>query len=417
MTRVAYYIVTPGFGGMELHLLSLLRALDRARFEPVVFVRCDDPAGRRQLLDALAELRVPIRDLDDEGLPLPAASTPTRRRRMLPNRFGAAKRWLLARLPATVKRVWYASKCIRAAARVLRVERLDLIHFLHGAYPSLELAVIAARVAKIPVRVSDIRSEPWDIAQWQTLRRFWARRAVRAATRVIVLSARMREQARQRCGIPDERVVTISTAEVIELEPFLTLNGQGRHLRDRLGLSDCRVVTLIGRLSTEKGPDLFIKAAARVAWRHPRARFLLVGDGPLRPQLEALVHQRGLDAQVRFMGYQQDVAAFLGASDLVVIASHIDGGPRILLEAMASGKPVLSTEVGFVRDVLGDGMGRIVSSGSVEEMAQGLEALLTIEDAQLQRMGEAGRTHVRVLSGGQRLRARLTSLYAEAATR
>jgi glycosyltransferase involved in cell wall biosynthesis len=143
-------------------------------------------------------------------------------------------------------------------------------------------------------------------------------------------------------------------------------------------------IAVIGRLSSEKGVDIFLHALAQVVADAAPASAIIAGDGPERPALEQLSTSLGLDAHVRFIGHVGDPWALYSAIDLVVIPSRSEGLPNVLLEALAADVPVLATRVGAVPDVLAQpGSGIIVEPGSVDQLAAGLtRALATLDSAE-----------------------------------
>jgi glycosyltransferase involved in cell wall biosynthesis len=147
-------------------------------------------------------------------------------------------------------------------------------------------------------------------------------------------------------------------------------------------------VALIGRLTAVKNHRLFVDLAARTA--EVDARFLVVGDGPLRAELQQLIAERGLQQRVILTGHLGDVAALYRGLDLVALTSDTEGSPMVLLEAMSYGLPVLSTSVGGVPDMVKEGEnGLLFGAGDAVAGTAQLERLLT-DPALRQRLGEAG---------------------------
>jgi glycosyltransferase involved in cell wall biosynthesis len=190
-----------------------------------------------------------------------------------------------------------------------------------------------------------------------------------------------------------------------------------RALGEALGLAaGAPVVGIIAALRAEKNHPLFLRAAALVHREVPAARFLVVGDGPERPGLEALARQLGLAGVVRFLGTRADVPDLLRLIDVAVLTSHIEASPVSLLEAMASGKPVVATRVGSVEEAVLDGRtGYLLPPGTAEPLARRIVELLGRRDRGAA-MGRAGRRHVlarwsldRMVAGYQDL---LAGIYA-----
>jgi glycosyltransferase involved in cell wall biosynthesis len=156
-----------------------------------------------------------------------------------------------------------------------------------------------------------------------------------------------------------------------------------------LGLAGAPLVAAVGRLVPEKGPERFLRAAALVHAAEPAARFAVVGDGPLRGELEALAGALGLDGAVRFTGARADARALIGRADVLVVASDSEGQSLVVLEALAAGTPVVSTPVSGMAGLLGAGAGVVAGEFSPEALADAVTGLLRAP-ARRARMGAAG---------------------------
>jgi glycosyltransferase involved in cell wall biosynthesis len=153
-------------------------------------------------------------------------------------------------------------------------------------------------------------------------------------------------------------------------------------------------VGAVGRLSPEKGFDVFVRAAAVVARHRPDVGFILYGEGPMRPVLEELIRREGLAGRFILAGFRQDLPAVLPGLDVAVSSSHTEGLPVALMEAMAAGLPVVATRVGGTPEVVADGVtGLLVPANDPAALAAKVMALL--DDPRRTAMGEAGRRRVR----------------------
>ena len=138
------------------------------------------------------------------------------------------------------------------------------------------------------------------------------------------------------------------------------------------------LVAVIGRLSPEKGVDVFLHAAALLAARGAAFTGVVVGDGPERARLESLRAALGLDERVRFVGALASAQGVYRHVDLVAIPSRSEGLPNVLLEAVRADVPVVSTAVGAVPEVLGDTpAGRVVPPENPAALAAAMEHVLT----------------------------------------
>jgi glycosyltransferase involved in cell wall biosynthesis len=149
----------------------------------------------------------------------------------------------------------------------------------------------------------------------------------------------------------------------------------------------------VGRLSKEKNPDGLLHAWQMALPNLDEGwKLVLVGDGPMRGELEAFVDERRLRDTVLFTGLQANVESWLGAADVYVLASHLEGLSNAMLEAMAIGLPVVSTRVSGVRETIEEaGAGLVVDVGQKGQLA---DALIRLANDSLLRsqMGSAGRT-------------------------
>lgn len=156
-----------------------------------------------------------------------------------------------------------------------------------------------------------------------------------------------------------------------------------------------RRIVFVGRLIANKGPQTALDAFSRVEEKYPSATLTMVGDGPLRSSLEKCVAERGLEGKVRFLGLRGDVAEILNASDVLVRPSLVEGMPLTILEAMASGLPVIASDVGGVSEIVSDGnTGYLIRPRSHEELAEALVRMFE-DDERMVAMGSAGMRRVR----------------------
>ena len=165
--------------------------------------------------------------------------------------------------------------------------------------------------------------------------------------------------------------------------------------RAQLGLSAGeRVVAVVATFKTQKGHRYLIEAARNPASEFPNARYLLIGDGELRSEIEGQIAAAGLEASFCLLGTRSDVPNLLAAADLFVLPSLWEGLPMALIEAMAAGLPVVATDVSGTRGVMLHGeTGLLVPPGDAAALAQAIAALLA-EPERAARMGAAGRLRV-----------------------
>ena len=186
-------------------------------------------------------------------------------------------------------------------------------------------------------------------------------------------------------------VIAVSAAEARRLSGLLSrpvelvpngvaprLQAPRREGRARLGSSDPsrRLVAFVGRLSPEKRPDLFMEMAVIVAREDPTADFAILGTGPMLRELQKRSDAR-LAGRVLFAGLVPDAAALMSALEVLVCPSDHEGTPRVVIEAMLAGVPVVATRVGGVPDLLMDlRTGLLVEPGSAAALAAAVLSLL-----------------------------------------
>jgi glycosyltransferase involved in cell wall biosynthesis len=201
----------------------------------------------------------------------------------------------------------------------------------------------------------------------------------------------------------------------VEIHRFVPGEFQPAAVRQELGFAaDDQVIGMVSRLhEARKGGMEFVDMAAQIARDFEGARFLVVGDGELRPQLEAQAARLGISDRVRFTGARTDIARLLTALDVFVMPSHWEGGPITVLEAMAMERPVVATNVGMVPDVVDDSVtGCIIPPGDTAALTASVRRLLE-EPAVAAQMGRRGREVV--LRGFSRdvMTQRISELYAQ----
>jgi glycosyltransferase involved in cell wall biosynthesis len=150
-----------------------------------------------------------------------------------------------------------------------------------------------------------------------------------------------------------------------------------RTWREREGFSDDHVIYVcVARLHETKNHRFLLAAFSRFAETRFSAHLLIVGDGPLRTQLEQYAHECGIGDKVTFLGSRSDIPSILGASDVFVLASIYEGSPLSIMEAMAAGLPVITTKVGGVPELVSDGeCGYLIRPGDEGAFAAAMERL------------------------------------------
>jgi glycosyltransferase involved in cell wall biosynthesis len=215
------------------------------------------------------------------------------------------------------------------------------------------------------------------------------RRILRRYTRIVAVSEDVRQRLLQG-GVGAEKISIIRNG--IDLRPF---DRAPALLKTELGWSAFPLVGLAGRLSIEKGVDVFLHAAAHVVARMPNAKFVVAGDGPEKAALESLIVALGIGDNVRMLGRRNDMPSFYASLDVLVSSSRKEGLPIGILEGMASRLPLVATPVGeiptFIQD---DHTGVLAPVENPELLAEAILSLLG-NPAKRERLGLAARQLVK----------------------
>jgi glycosyltransferase involved in cell wall biosynthesis len=268
-------------------------------------------------------------------------------------------------------------RALLALVRLIRQERPHIVH-THTAKAGF-LGRMAAFLCRVPVIVHTFHGHVFRgyFSPLKTRLFIWLERLAACLSSVILtVSDGLRDELIAFRIAPPDRIRVIPLG--LPLADLTSLEGLRGTFRHQLGCSTgSPLVGIIGRLVPVKNHELFLAAARLVLQAMPQVRFVIVGDGERRAELEALVTQMGLSDAVYFTGWRRDLPLIYADLDVVVISSHNEGTPVSLIEAMAAGVPVVSTAVGGVPDVLRGGeLGALTPPGDAEAMSVAiLEAL------------------------------------------
>jgi glycosyltransferase involved in cell wall biosynthesis len=379
--RVLRVITRMNMGGPAYHVSLLSGRLDPGRYETLLVTGAVGP-GEASLEDLAERYGARLRVLADLG---PTVSPPRDLR------------------------------ALAALVRIVRAFRPDIVH-THTAKAGT-VGRLAALLApgRRPLVVHTYHGHvlegyfgPRQTAVYRGVERLLAR-----ATDCLVgvSEATVRDLVRLRVA-PPERIRAIPLG--LDLERFAVADDAGRaRFRAEVGAGpDDVLLAYLGRLVPIKRVDLLLQAVARARAGGSPVRLAIVGDGTLRPELEALARRLGVAEAVRFLGYRTDLEAIMAATDVGVLASANEGTPVSLIEAAAAGRPAVATAVGGVPEVVREGAGLLVPAGDAEELAAAIATLAS--DAPLREaMGARAREHVLGRFASERLLEDVDRLYRE----
>lgn len=329
MIRVIHVRDSPFVGGPEKQILGQCERLDRSRFEPVIASFSD--SGTNALLDAARAAGIRAEPLPDSKL-------------ALPHSVGKLRSLFAARCVV----IGSGFKADFTARLACPHERVPWLAWFHG------YTAVSPRVRLY---------EALDLA------------AIRQADGVIAVSE---SSARDLRAMRLSNVVTIPNAIDVAL---VEAAGTRDSARRTLGFDQSAVVVgTVCRLSVEKGVGHLLDAAGVIGQAHPEVRFLIIGDGPIRHQLQQQAERLGLARSIIFGGHREDAVALIRAMDVFVLPSLRENLPVALLEAMACGVSIVATDVG--------GVGEALSGTGVVPVPPGNHA--SIADAVIRLIDNAG---------------------------
>ena len=216
------------------------------------------------------------------------------------------------------------------------------------------------------------------------------RRCLPRYDQVICVSQDLFEDC-QRLGVSSEKLTLIDNAIAVE-DYAVTTNRSSA--KSKLGFfSEPSLIAGVGRLSAEKGFDLLIEAVANLNRQGKNISLAIAGDGDERAALEALIVKHRCQEMVKLLGFVKDTRLVYQAADLFVLSSHREGLPNVVLEAMASGTPVLATRVaGMPNLIVDDVNGKLIEPGSVDQLEDGINELITNQSTRSRYANEAKQT-------------------------
>jgi len=264
----------------------------------------------------------------------------------------------------------------------------------------------------------ELREEHLARNRWLFQPKRWGYQAlytlgVRAVSGMVAVSEEVKASIlRTWKGIPGEKIVAIPNS--VDVDRYAERGGR-EALRRALGIGEQHTVAaVVATLKEQKGHRCLLEALPEVIDGFPEFHLLIIGDGELRATLEAQAQGLRLEKSVHFLGQRSDIPALLAASDLFILPSLWEGLPMALIEAMASGLPVIASRVSGTEQVMRDGeTGLLVPPGDVSELKRAILEML-VHPGRMIEMGKAARRRVEAhFSARQQAQAHL-DLYVSA---
>ena len=378
--KILRVIARLNIGGPAIHVVLLSAGMNRGRFESLL-ISGSENAGEGSMLDyALSHGVQPV---------------------MIPEIVGEFS--LGPRELRALVRLY----------RLMRQERPQVVH-THTAKAGF-VGRLAARLARVPVVVHTFHGHVlhgyYGPHKTQLLCRM--ERGLACLTdRIITVSEQVKRDLVTYGVAAADHIQVISLG--LELDPFLDSSRYRGAFRRELQLNGVeRLVGIVGRIFPIKNHHLFLEAAALVAREDPAARFVIVGDGTLRPALERRAQEMGIADRVIFTGWRRDLPDIYADLDVLAVTSNNEGTPVSAIEAMAAGCPVVATHVGGLPDLISEGKtGYLVPPGNAPAVATAL--LRVLHQPEMARcMGETARRAARERFSAQRLITDMEQLYLE----
>ncbi len=273
--------------------------------------------------------------------------------------------------------------------RLLRRERFDIVH-THSSKAGI-LGRLAAKVAGVPHIVHTVHGWGFHDRMNPLLKNTYVtlEKMLQPRTRPLISVSNKTTRVGLDEGIGRPGAYRLIRSG-IPLLRFFPDPKRGSEVRERLGLSaDDIVVGSVGRLSPQKNPRDFVRVAELLSRGRENLRFVYVGDGPMRTEIERTLDSVGLSDRVLLLGIRDDVPDLLRAMDVFILTSLWEGLPRVVLQALATGLPVVAYDTAGIGEAVKEGEnGHLVEPGAVGEMVELLDRL--VADASLRAaMGRA----------------------------
>jgi glycosyltransferase involved in cell wall biosynthesis len=277
-------------------------------------------------------------------------------------------------------------------ARIMKEKGIDIVHCQRHK-PTVYGALAAYMTGKNLKVISHVRG----LNRTRSFKRKLLNGILlRRISRIIAVSNAVRDDIlRTNLMSSPDKVVTIYNG--IDFKTFMDSDLTREEARTQLGLSDkdAFVYGTVGRLVETKGQEVLLKAFARVCEKYPKSWLIIAGKGRLESELRALSAELNIRERVVFLGYRTDIPKVMKTLDVFVLPSLAEGLPGALLEAMATGIPVVASRVGGVPEILNDpSLGIMVSPSSMDDLTSAMERLCSMDEIRRKVIGQGLRERV-----------------------
>lgn len=299
---------------------------------------------------------------------------------------------------------------------ILKREKPDIVH-THTAKAGM-LGRVAAILAGVPVKIHTFHGHvlsgyfgPFKTGLFKSIERILSY----FTDKVVVVSEGVRREMVDKLKVVSaDKCVVIKLG--LDLKPFLENQGLVGSFRKEIGLDrDTLSVGMVGRLVPIKNHEMFLNVARRIKNIAPdiKVKFIVIGDGETRKRMEGYAKKMNLEGDLIFTGWVKNLPAVYADLDVVALTSLNEGTPVSLIEAMTSGRPVIATDVGGVKDIVMDNEnGFLIRSEDVDGFTNKLLELLKNKDKR-RIFGARGREFAREQYSEERLMKDIKNLYGE----